>query len=258
MRREGLRPERIAAVTRHLAPALLALALPCPALASGTARVCVSVEGAAAQGRLQGARWARPATLELPPGRTCFLDVPAGEQRLTVRTADPASGPSASLPLLVLPGEELELEARAGADAPVLTVTARGRRGLGTGFDTRRIRDLPGSGEPWSLIETVERRDHRRPHRRRRPVGRAARAVQRPRQLLDADVLRAGGRSTRPTRSTTGTPLGWPALAGLDAFDVATAALPAEAGAPGAYVTLQPSLPPRALVAGRRRLDGAR
>lgn len=228
-------------MTRNLALApLLALALPASAAASGTARVCVDVDGIAAQARIEGDGWARPALLELPPGRTCFYDVPAGEQRVTVRVAD---GAPAALALAVLPGEEIELRARSDARAVTLALGTRSRRGLGTGFDARRMRDLPGSGEPWSLIETVE----------------GATIADR----IDGGGLWAGqpgrfsvhGSSWTQTSFAlgpldaidpllTGTPLVWPALTALGGLDVATAALAAEVGPPGANVTLLPSLPP--------------
>jgi hypothetical protein len=225
-------------VTKALALApLLALALPNMAAAT-PARVCVDNGGGPATAHLEGEGWARAAVLELPPGRSCFFDVPPGEQQVTVRVAD---GVPSTLRLLVMPGEQIELRAR---PAPLsLEVETRGRRAPGTGFDVRRLRDLPGSGEPWSLIETVE------------PVTIADR--------IDGGGLWAGqpGRfsahgsswtqtsfalgsldATDPLR--TGTPLWWPGLPSLSAFDVATAALPAEAGAPGALVTLLPALPP--------------
>jgi hypothetical protein len=227
-------------VTRNLAlPAFLALALPAAAAASGAARVCVELDGAPAQARIEGEGWARPAPLALAPGRSCYYDVPPGEQRVTVRADGGAAG---ELRLFVLPGEEIELRAASQREAVTLAVVSRGRRALGTGFDARRIRDLPGSGEPWSLIETVE------------GVTIADR--------IDGGGLWAGapGRfsvhgsswtqtsfALGPLDATdplmTGTPLSWPALPALAGFDVATAVLPAEVGPPGAYVALFPSLP---------------
>ncbi len=218
--------------------ALLALALPCRAAAAGTARVCAFADGAG-RARLDGEPWARPAELELRPGRACFFDVPAGVQRISVEVG----GASSELELEVLPGEEIDLRARTGGAAPELNVAGRGPRALGTGFDARRLRELPGSGEPWSLIETVE------------PAAIADR--------IDGGGLWAGqpGRTsthggswtqasfalgtldvTDPLR--TGQPLWWPDLLAVSAFEVATAALPADVGPPGARVAVQPAAPP--------------
>jgi TonB-dependent receptor-like protein len=228
-------------VTRNLALApLLALALPSAAAASGTARVCVELDGVPAQAHIDGEGWARPATLELAPGRSCFYEVPAGEQQVAVRVADRAP---AQVRLSVLPGEDVELRAHSTATAVTLAVSTRSRRALGTGFDARRMRDLPGSGEPWSLIETVEgvtiadRID-----------GGGLWAGQPGRFSVHGSSWTQTSFSLGPLDATdplgTGTPLLWPVLASLSGFDVATAALPAEVGPPGAQVTLFPPVPP--------------
>jgi len=218
-----------------LAPLLaLALALPCSAAAAGTARVCIEADGTGARARIEGEPLARPAELSLSFERSCFFDVPAGDLRVSVTTP----GGVMAQPLAVLPGEEIELRAQAG-----LTVASRGRRALGTGFDPRRLRDLPGSGEPWSLIETVE------------PAaiadridggglwaGQPGRSSTHGSSWTQASLVLGALDGTDPLR--TGRPLLWPELHALSGFDVMTAALPAEVGAPGAHVTLQRALPP--------------
>ena len=212
-----------------LAGALL-LALPLPAVAGG-ARVCIE-SGSGGSARIEGEGWPQAVEVDLGAGRACVYAVPSGPQSVTV-----AGG---ALALDVLPGQEIELRVRDGA-AP--EVAARGRRAPGTGFDARRLRDLPASGEPWSLLETVE------------PAviadridggglwaGQPGRVTTHGSSWTQA-TFRAGPLDiTDPLR--TGTPLAWPGLGDVSAFDAATAALPVEAGAPGTLVTLERALPP--------------
>jgi hypothetical protein len=189
---------------------------------------------------MDGEPWARPAEIDAPRGRACFFDVPAGEQRLV------AAGPEGAereLRLEVLPGEHVEARARTTGSSPELEVASRGRRAPGTGFGQRRLRELPGSGEPWSLLETVEtaviadRIDGGGLW-----AGVPGRTSTHGSSWTQASFLTGALDGTDPLR--TGTPLGWPALAGVTAFDAATAALAVDAGPPGTLVSLERAVPP--------------
>lgn len=218
---------------------LLALAWPCPA-AAGSARVCLAVEGALAHARMEGDGWARPARIAGPGERACFFDVPAGEHRLVAATP---AGTEAELPLEVLPGEEIEVSARSAGAGPELRIETRGRLRPGTGFGQRRLRELPGSGEPWSLLETVETAVIAdRIDAGGLWAGVPGRTSTHGSSWTQASFVTAALDSTDPLR--TGTPLGWPALAGMAAFDAATAVLPVEAGPPGTLVVLERAMPP--------------
>lgn len=222
------------------AVALLALLPSARAGADAAARICIARENGLPRARVEGPAWPRPVDLDLGRGRGCFYRVPPGEQRVVME----APGvPAASLDLEVLPGERIELRARADGAGSALELAGRYRPGLGTPFGARRLRELPGGGEAWSLLETVE------------PVAIADR--------IDGGGLWTGvpGRSsthgsswtqtsfavgmldvTDPLR--TGTPLVWPDAHALEAFDVATGAMGADVGAPGAHVTLYPAASP--------------
>ena len=210
---------------------LLAL-LPAAARAQGTeGRVCL--EGAAG-GRLQVEAQGRalgPA-LDAASGRTCVAAVPAGFVRVVLEGAH-----TAALPLDLLPGEAVMLDAAADG---ALSVRRRERVALGTGFDAAALRALPAAGEPWSLLETVE------------PVvvadridggglfaGTPGRVSTHGSSWMQATFALGALDVTDPLR--TGRPLTWPALFALDGVDVATASMPAAAGAPGAFVALQPA-----------------
>jgi hypothetical protein len=208
-----------------LAPAL--------ATAGGGARVCVEDAGSGGA-RMESERWLRPAEAVAEDGRACFADVPAG-----AATVSAGGGPA--LALEVLPGEEIVLRARGGG----LEVASRGRRAPGTGLDGRRLRELPGSGEPWSLLETVEpaviadRIDGGGLY-----PGQPGRFSTHGSSWRQSSFRSGALDATDPLRA--GQPLLWPALDALDAFDVATAALPVDAGPPGAHVLLQRApAPPR-------------
>jgi len=217
----------------RLRAALLALALPVAARAQGTeGRVCLTGDPGArlrveARGRALG-----PA-VEAGSLRACVGRVPAGFVRVVVEGAR-----TAALPLELEPGESVDVSLEAGA----LAVRRRGRPSLGTGFGADALRALPSAGDPWSLAETVE------------PVVVADR--------IDGGGLFAGtpGRLSAHGSSWTqaafasgpldvtdplgnGRPLLWPQLFALDGLDVAAGVLGPEAGAPGAFVALQPAGP---------------
>jgi hypothetical protein len=218
---------------RRLLATLLALA-PAAARAQGTeGEVCLEGE---AGGRLQVEAQGRtlgPA-LEAASGRTCVAGVPAGFVRVVHE-----EGRTAALPLDLLPGERVTLAVSAEG---ALSVRRRGRATLGTGFDAQWLRDLPAAGEPWSLLETVE------------PVviadridggglfaGTPGRLSTHGSSWMQATFTQGALDVTDPLR--LGLPLTWPALFAFDGLDVATASLPAGAGAPGAFVALQPAAP---------------
>lgn len=109
---------------------------------------------------------------------------------------------------------------------------------FGLVFDHAWLRDLPGSPDVWSRIETVE-------------TQLVADRTDGP-GLFTGEPARLGGRGswtqtsytqdgldvTRPFR--VGTPFGYPATGGLDSVVVRDAAFPVEVGPPGPSITLVP------------------
>ncbi|HVR70633.1 MAG TPA: hypothetical protein VMT87_07280 [Vicinamibacteria bacterium] len=228
--------------------AFLALALPCPARAhagldTGTVEVRLAPAAATAAApsvaRLHALAFDWSAEVEERDGATVFLHVPPGRYELTVERADAAPARSTAR---VFPGRATILRATLAPGSSSIETLVLDQPAEGTAFGDDWLRDLPGSRDPWSLLETVEavsvadRMDTGGVW-----AGLPGRVTAHGTSLTQATFLFAGADVIDPLGS--GFSLLDPDLAWLSSLRLATSLLPAGVSGAGPVLTATPRRP---------------